>query len=66
MREGDIVAGRYRIRRRAGAGGMGTVYEAIREDLAMTVAVKVLHPRLSNRLDVVARFRREAEAAEAA
>ena len=56
------VLGRYRIVRAIGAGGMGTVYEAEREDLAnMRVAIKVLHPRLVDRPDVVQRFRREAE-----
>jgi len=59
---GTVLAGRYRVVRAIGAGGMGTVYEAEREDLAnMRVAIKVLHPRLVDRPDVVQRFRREAE-----
>jgi serine/threonine protein kinase len=45
-----------------GAGGMGTVYEGQREDLAgMPVAIKVLHPRFEDRTEVLVRFRREAE-----
>jgi len=59
---GTLLAGRYRIARLLGAGGMGTVYEAEREDLAnMPVAVKILHPRLADRDDLMQRFRREAE-----
>jgi serine/threonine protein kinase len=40
MREGDIVANRYRILRQAGAGGMGTVYEAFDTVEEMPVALK--------------------------
>jgi CheY-like chemotaxis protein len=59
---GAVLADRYRIVRPLGSGGMGTVYEAQRQDLAqMTVAVKVLHPTLAKRGDSVRRFRREAE-----
>jgi serine/threonine protein kinase/CheY-like chemotaxis protein len=66
-RQGDIwtgalLGGRYRVGRLIGEGGMGAVYEAVREDLAnMRVAIKVLHPTFSARPDLVARFRREAE-----
>jgi CheY-like chemotaxis protein/tRNA A-37 threonylcarbamoyl transferase component Bud32 len=59
---GALLAGRYRVGRLLGSGGMGVVYEAVREDLAhMRVAIKVLHPELSARADLLARFRREAE-----
>jgi non-specific serine/threonine protein kinase len=40
MREGDIVASRYRVRRQAGAGGMGTVYEAFDTVEGAPVALK--------------------------
>ena len=59
---GTLLDGRYRVGRLLGAGGMGTVYEAQREDLAgMQVAVKVLHSKLTERPDLLVRFRREAE-----
>ena len=59
---GELLAGRYRIGRLLGAGGMGAVYEATREDLGqMRVAVKVLHATLADDAKLLARFRREAE-----
>jgi serine/threonine-protein kinase len=60
---GAIAAGRYRIGRRIGEGGMGAVYQAhdLQED--RRVALKCLHAHLAKQKDVVARFRREAFAA---
>ncbi len=59
---GTMLANRYRIVRMLGAGGMGAVYEAERQDLAgLRVAIKVLHTTLAKRADSVRRFRREAE-----
>jgi CheY-like chemotaxis protein len=59
---GELLGGRYRIGRLLGAGGMGSVYEATREDLGqMRVAVKVLHASLAGEATLLARFRREAE-----
>jgi serine/threonine protein kinase/predicted ATPase len=42
MREGDVIAGRYRVIRRAGSGGMGTVYEARDLERDIPVALKTL------------------------
>lgn len=62
IREGTLLGARYRVVRLLGAGGMGTVYEARREDLGnMPVAIKVLHTKLVDRAELVKRFRREAE-----
>ena len=55
MRQGDLIAGRYRIVRRVGSGGMGTVYEAVDEAAKTPVAVKTL--RIDADFEVRARTR---------
>jgi len=57
------VAGRYRLERRLGAGGMSTVFLAVDSVLERHVAVKLLAEHLADDVDFVARFRREALAA---
>ncbi len=57
------VAGRYRIDRRLGAGGMSTVFLAVDSVLEREVAIKLLAEHLAEDEDFVARFRREALAA---
>ncbi|HEX5896555.1 MAG TPA: protein kinase [Thermoleophilaceae bacterium] len=54
------VAGRYRIERRLGAGGMSTVFMAKDTVLERPVAVKLLAEHLADDEAFVARFRREA------
>jgi serine/threonine-protein kinase len=54
------VAGRYRIDRRLGAGGMSTVFLAIDTVLERPVAVKLLAEHLADDADFVLRFRHEA------
>ncbi len=51
--------GRYRILRRLGEGGMGTVYEAEQENPRRTVALKVIRPGLASE-QILRRFRLEA------
>jgi serine/threonine-protein kinase len=63
LREGDILAGKYRIDGVLGQGGMGLVFGAFHLELEQPVAVKVLHPEVAERGDAAARFRREARAA---
>jgi serine/threonine-protein kinase len=57
------VAGRYRLDRRLGAGGMSTVFLALDKVLERRVAVKLLAEHLAEDEAFVARFRREALAA---
>jgi eukaryotic-like serine/threonine-protein kinase len=59
----SIVADRYRLDRRLGAGGMSTVFLATDEVLERLVAVKLLAEHLAEDEAFVARFRREALAA---
>ncbi len=54
------IAGRYRIDRRLGAGGMSTVFLAMDSVLERSVAIKLLAEHLAEDVDFVARFRREA------
>jgi len=56
----ETIAGRYRIERRLGAGGMSTVFQATDSVLERPVAVKLLAEHLAEDADFVARFRREA------
>src|SRR5688500_13948017 len=62
-RTGQVLAGRYRILRKIGEGGMGAVFEAERVEGGKRVAIKTLHPHLANDQEIVARFKREAIAA---
>jgi serine/threonine-protein kinase len=41
---------------------MGAVYKALQPQMNRMVAVKILHPKLTNRPDLASRFRREARA----
>ena len=60
---GALVAGRYRVTARIGAGGMATIYRAVDESLERDVAIKVLHAHLADDVSLLARFRAEARAA---
>jgi serine/threonine-protein kinase len=63
VREGDLLAGKYRVERVLGKGGMGIVVAARHEELDQLVAIKfVLEEALDNE-DAVQRFLREARAA---
>ncbi len=59
LTEGYILAGRYRILRMLGKGGMGIVYAAHDRELDEKVAVKVLRPDVGHSTDMARRFRSE-------
>ncbi len=63
VRPGDVLAGKYRIERVLGIGGMGVVVAAQHVMLEEKVAIKFLLPDMLRNQDVVGRFAREARAA---
>jgi serine/threonine-protein kinase len=60
---GAILAGKYRVERLLGQGGMGMVVLAHHEELDHRVAIKVLIGEMAENPEIVARFMREARAA---
>src|SRR5580698_7299320 len=63
VRPGDILAGKYRVERILGAGGMGVVVAAHHIQLDERVALKFLLPEALANPEAVGRFVREARAA---
>lgn len=63
LEPGTVFQDKYRIVRRVGKGGMGSVYEAENMQLKRQVAIKLLHADVSHNTEFVARFEREATAA---
>jgi serine/threonine-protein kinase len=55
-----LLDGRYRLERRLGQGGMGTVYSAVDTELERRVAVKLIREDLVGSSSAADRFRREA------
>ena len=60
---GDVLAGKYRVDRVLGAGGMGVVVAARHLQLDEPVAIKFLLAEMLAQPDVVERFARESRAA---
>jgi len=58
-----LLEGRYRLERRLGRGGMGTVYSAADTELERRVAVKVIREDLVGSAEAAERFRQEARVA---
>lgn len=63
VRPGDVLAGKYRIERVLGQGGMGVVVSAHHLQLDERIAIKFLLPQALDSAEAVARFAREARAA---
>jgi len=57
---GATLSGRYTLTERIAAGGMGEVWAAVDTVLGRAVAVKLLHPALSQEASFAERFRAEA------
>ncbi len=63
LKAGTILAERYEIVGRVGAGGMADVYKAMDHKLNRYVAVKVMKQEFNEDGNFVTKFRREAQAA---
>lgn len=59
---GSELDGKYKIEAELGSGGAGTVYRGLNSALGTGVAIKVIHPSLSQSLELRHRFEREAKA----
>lgn len=61
--EGRVLAGRFRLVRELGRGGMAEVWLALNTAVDRLVAIKLIRPEVVKRKETVARFRSEARAA---
>jgi serine/threonine-protein kinase len=57
---GTSLNDRFRLEEKIGSGGMSTVYRAFDPTLERWVAIKMMHPDISEDADQLERFRREA------
>jgi serine/threonine-protein kinase len=60
---GTVIAGKYRVDRVLGSGGMGIVVQATHVGLNQQVAIKLLRDDVARSPELIARFMREAKAA---
>ncbi|HVU03163.1 MAG TPA: serine/threonine-protein kinase [Polyangiaceae bacterium] len=63
LEPGQVLDGKYRIKRLIGEGGMGAVFEGENVKIQRRVAIKVVHAAYASNSGVMARFQREAQAA---
>ncbi|MBQ4373704.1 MAG: serine/threonine protein kinase, partial [Lachnospiraceae bacterium] len=63
LNAGTIIAGRYEIIEKIGAGGMSDVYKAMDHSLGREVAIKVLKQEFVEDAGFVSKFRAEAQSA---
>lgn len=59
LADGELVAGRYRVVRFIGLGGMGEVYEVEDQELHARVALKTIRPEIAQDEAMIGRFKRE-------
>lgn len=59
FRSGDVLAGRYRVTRMLGAGGMGEVYEALDLSLNEALALKAVRATVADDVRAVDRLKSE-------
>jgi tetratricopeptide (TPR) repeat protein len=59
LHPGDVLAGRFRIEKLLGMGGMGVVYRARDLSLDIDIALKLLRPELARKPEAFERFRQE-------
>jgi serine/threonine protein kinase len=59
IRAGEVLAGRYRIVRQLGNGGMGEVFEAEDLELRTAIALKTIRSDIAGGSDALERFKRE-------
>jgi serine/threonine protein kinase len=62
-RDETLIAGKYRLERLLGKGGMGAVYEVTHTGIDRKFALKLMHASAEQAPDSEARFEREARAA---
>jgi tRNA A-37 threonylcarbamoyl transferase component Bud32 len=60
--EGQSLGDRYKVEEVIGQGGMSAVYKATDPNLKRVVAIKLIHPHLSENEEFVIRFKEEAAA----
>ncbi|HLK37794.1 MAG TPA: serine/threonine-protein kinase [Polyangiaceae bacterium] len=60
---GSIIAGKFRVQKLIGSGGMGTVWEGVHTKLGVRVAIKFIRPQYAQQPEARARFEIEARAA---
>ena len=56
------IIGPYRVVRKLGAGGMGSVFEAVHVTIERRVSIKVLHPEYAKNAEFAQRFFNETRA----
>ena len=59
----EVIAGKYRLLRKLGQGGMGAVFQAEHLTLRSSVAIKLIDPEIATNAEALQRFLREAQSA---